>query len=167
MDPGVIANVAQAIAVIVAVVFGIHQVQALSASRKRDSAFALMQSLQTPQMLRGILLIDRMPEGCSLDEFNQLPIEDRESLVGLLGQWESLGILVFHREVSLDVVDDFYSGTIRQSWRVLGKYVEELRRDVSRDTRWEWFQWLYERLAERESEVEPVPAHLAHRHWQP
>jgi hypothetical protein len=84
-----------------------------------------------------------------------------------LGQWESLGILVFHREVSLDVVDDFYSGTIRQSWRVLGKYVEELRRDVSRDTRWEWFQWLYERLAERESKVEPVPAHQAHRHWQP
>ena len=167
MDASAIANVAQAIAVIVAVVFGIHQVHSLSASRKRESAFALMQFLQTPQMLRGILLIDRMPEGLSLDELNQLPIEDRESLVGLMGQWESLGILVFHREVSLDVVDDFYSGTIRQSWRILGRYVAELRQQVGRDTRWEWFQWLYEQMAERESRVEPVPAHRAYRNWRP
>ena len=31
---------------------------------------------------------------------------------------------------------------------------------------WEWFQWLAERVAEREREVNPVPAHLAHRDWK-
>ena len=31
--------------------------------------------------------------------------------------WESLGILVFRGEVSLDLVDDFFSGAVELSWR--------------------------------------------------
>jgi hypothetical protein len=167
MNVGTIANIAQAIAVIVAVAFGIHQVRSLSAARRREAAFALMQSLQTPQMLRGILLIDRMHDGLTLDQFNALPDDQKESVVGLLGIWESLGILVFQREVTLDVVDDFYSGTILQSWRKLGRYVQDLRHETGRETRWEWFQWLAERMAERESSAPPAPAHVAHRDWRP
>ena len=72
----------------------------------------------------------------------------------------------FSERFKLDVVDDFYSGTILQSWRKLGRYVQELRRDTGRETRWEWFQWLAERMAERESSAPPVPAHVAHRNWR-
>ncbi len=32
--------------------------------------------------------------------------------------------------------------------------------------RWEWFQWLVERMLERESLRPPVPAHLSHREWK-
>jgi len=165
MDASTLANIAQAIAVIVAVVFGIHQVRSLAASRRREAAFALMQSLQTTQMLRGILVLDQMPDGLSLADFDTLPEAQRESIVGLLGVWESLGILVFQREVTIDMVDDFYSGTIHQSWRKLSRYVVELRHATARETRWEWFQWLAERMAERESSAPPVPAFIAHRHW--
>ncbi len=128
-----------------------HDGFAVSCDRLLDE----MQSLQTPQTLRGILLIDAMRDGLALADINALPEAQRESLVGLLGVWERLGILVFQREVSLDVVDDFYSGTIHQSWRKLGRYVEDLRRDTGRDTRWEWFQWLAERMTERESSAPP------------
>ena len=37
--------------------------------------------------------------------------------------------------------------------------------DLARETVWEWFQWLSERVAEREREANPVPAHVAHRDW--
>lgn len=117
-------------------------------------------------MLRGILLLDQMPDGLTVADINALPDTQAEAIVGLLGVWESLGILVFQGEVSIDVVDDFYSGTIRQSWRKLNRYVEELRSDTGRDTRWEWFQWLAERMAERESSAPPIPAHIAHRNWR-
>ena len=166
MDASTLANIAQAIAVVVAVIFGIHQARSLSAARRREAVFALMQSLQTPQMLRGILLLDQMPDGLTVADINALPEAQAEAVVGLLGVWESLGILVFQREVSIDVVDDFYSGTIRQSWRKLGGYVAELRRNTERETRWEWFQWLAERMAEREASAPPLPAHVAHRNWR-
>jgi hypothetical protein len=72
LDASTVANIAQAIAVIVAVAFGIQQLRSLAAVRRREAAFALMQSLQTPQVLRGILLIDRMPDGLTLADINAL-----------------------------------------------------------------------------------------------
>ncbi len=60
-DIALVANVAQATAVIVAVLFGIVQLRQLAAQRRREAAFALMHSLQSPQMSRAILIIDRLP----------------------------------------------------------------------------------------------------------
>jgi hypothetical protein len=162
-----LANIAQAIAVIVAVIFGIVQLRQLRVQRRREAAFALMHSLQSPQVLRAILLIDRLPDAISKADIDALPQNDQVDLLALLGTWESLGILVWNREVSLKVVDDFYSGTIDQSWRKLRRYVEELRDATSRTTRWEWFQWLAERMQEQETTRPPVPAHLEHRAWSP
>ena len=39
--------------------------------------------------------------------------------------WESLGVLVFRREVTMDLVDDFFSGPILISWQKLRVYSEE------------------------------------------
>jgi hypothetical protein len=52
------------------------------------------------------------------------------------------------------------------TWRKLKTYIEEVRRDESRDTFAEWAQWLAERMLDRESGTPPVPAHIAHRDWQ-
>jgi hypothetical protein len=80
--------------------------------------------------------------------------------------WESLGILMFRQEVTLDLLDDFYSGPIVLFWRKLRRYVEELRRIGGRETYFEWFQWLAERLADQETQLEPIPAHIEHRDWR-
>ncbi len=80
-----------------------------------------------------------------------------------MATWEGLGILVFDGEVSLETVDDFYSATIDQSWRKLRQFVQELRSATVRDTRWEWFQWLAERMREREASSPPIPAYVEYR----
>lgn len=81
----------------------------------------------------------------------------------LLGTWESLGILVHRHEIDFEIVNDFYSGSIVPSWRKLEHFVEELRAETNRETRWEWFQWLAERIIERESSEPSVPAQVAQR----
>lgn len=63
------------------------------------------------------------------------------------------------------MVDDFYSGALQESWRKRQRYVEELREATARPTRWERFQWLAERMPERESDGPPVPAYVQHRKW--
>ena len=60
MDLSTIANLAEAFAVIVAVSFGMVQLCQLNAQRRREAAFTLMHSIQSPQMLGGILIIDRL-----------------------------------------------------------------------------------------------------------
>ena len=71
--------------------------------------------------------------------------------------WESIGVLVFRGEVSIDLVDDFFSGPIVVSWRKLQSYFFDERRETGRETVGEWFQWLAERFAERKAQLPQCP----------
>lgn len=158
-----IASLAEAGAVISAVGFGVVQLRHMRVRRRREGAFHLVHSLRTPEMLRGLRLLDRLPPGLVESELEDRFGDEALALQCLMGTWESLGILVFHREVGMDLVDDFFSGSIVQSWEKLKGAVEELRARSGRDTRWEWFQWLAERVLERESEAPAVPAYAMRR----
>ncbi|MGZ8202648.1 MAG: DUF4760 domain-containing protein, partial [Burkholderiales bacterium] len=152
-----------AAAVIFGVAFGVLKVRQVRAQKQRESMFALVRSLQTREMLVALDLLDNLPEGLSrADLRNQLGAHFAD-LQLLLGTWESLGIMVFYGEVSLDLVDEFYSGPIVHSWSKLRRLVDDVRRETRRETRWEWFQWLAERMLAREATTPPVPAYIAHR----
>ncbi|MCY7354268.1 MAG: hypothetical protein LH470_04175 [Lysobacter sp.] len=69
--------------------------------------------------------------------------------------------------MSLDLVDDFFSGPIVVSWDKLRRFVEEDRVELQRATYNEWFQWLAERMHEREICTAPVPAYIEHKDWKP
>lgn len=166
MDLSALSNVAEALAVIFAVAFGVIQVRQIRAQRSREAALTLMHSLQTQEMLEALLLLDSLPEGLSQAELRERLGDEFMAIQAVLGTWESLGILVFRGVASLDLVDDFYSGNIVQSWTKLRRLVEDVRRETGRDTRWEWFQWLSERMIERESKRQPIPAYLEHREWR-
>lgn len=154
-----IASLAEASAVIFAVVFGVAQFRQHRTQRRREASFALMQSLQTREMLRALSLLDSLAENLSKSELEEKLGDDVLDLHLLLGTWEGLGILVFHGEVTLDLVDDFYSGPIVQSWRKLGRLVEDIRKQTNRDTRWEYFQWLSQRMIDREAKHAPIPVY--------
>jgi len=165
MTLSTLADIAQALAVVIALIFGVVQVRNMRDRRRREAMFSLVHSLQTREMLGALLTLDELPAGLSTSELKGRLGERFIDIQVLLGTWESLGIMVFHGEVDLALVDDFYSGSIVHSWAKLRKMVEEVRRESSRETRWEWFQWLAERMLEREASSPPEPAHRAHRQW--
>jgi hypothetical protein len=108
-----------------------------------------------------------LPDNISREQIPAMLGSDGEDhIYALLTSWEALGILLYRKEVSIDLVDDFFSGPIVVSWRKLSRYIAELRRDAQRDTYFEWVQWLAERMMEREKQTPPVPAHIAHHDWQ-
>ena len=101
------------------------------------------------------------------DEIRKLlGTEGEDLLVHLAATWETIGVLLFHGELTLDIIDDFFSGPILISWRKLLPYTTDQRQRYQRDTWWEWFQWLAERMTERESKTRAVPAYIAHRDWK-
>ena len=87
-------------------------------------------------------------------------------MVHVTATWETIGVLLFHGELSIDIIDDFFSGPILISWKKLLPYTTAVRQQYDRETWSEWFQWLAERMMERESKTPPVPAYIAHRNWQ-
>jgi hypothetical protein len=167
MDISVIANLLNAVAVTIGVAFAAAQIRDYRRQRRRDTMVELVRSFQSPAFTRALRRINGLPDGASLQQIREGWGADGEDAVFLVGlTWESLGVLVFRREITLDLMDDLFSGAISISWRKLSAFVAEDRRVMGRDTVWEWFEWLADRMRDHERGTPPTPAHVAHRDWR-
>ena len=159
------AEVVSAIAVLIGFGFAVLEMRRYRTRRVRESALELVKSYQTPDFALAITLLIDLPAGLSKEQLERHLGEDMRLISLLMTTWESLGILTHRNEVSLDLLDDFFSGPISLSWIKLERLVEEMRRIGGRQTYFEWFQWLAERLEERETAEFPIPAYIEHRDW--
>jgi len=162
-----ILNLVSTLAVLAGVIFGIIQLRQFEKSRRREGAVLILNSLQTEEFLRGLRVLGEIPPGLDKAGVEARAGEDLDALYLVVATWERIGILVYRRELSLEMVEDAHSGTIVNSWIKLQGFVEGLRELENRDTVLEWFQWLAERIIEREDQEPPVPAYLDHQDWQP
>lgn len=154
-------------AVIGGVIFAVIQLRQYREGRQREVALELLHSFQTVEFPTAIHLIDNLQVGLSKKEVQDRMGEEFGLIYALMTTWESIGILVCRGELDLELVDDFFSGPIVVSWRKLKPHVMGEREEQKRETIEEWFQWLAERMLERESVMPPVPAHIAYKDWQP
>ena len=166
MDLSVLIQIVSTLAMTLGIVFGILNLRNFQASRRREAAILMLNSFQTMEFVRGLLYVFDLPDNVTLEELEKLPEEKFMTIYLVLGTWERLGILVFREEIAIDLVDDAFSGPILQSWAKLGRFVEGFRARMKRDTGFEWFQWLAERMQEREEHGSAVPAYITHRNWK-
>ena len=167
MDIGTLANLVNAIAVTAGVIFAAAQISYYRRRRRRDAMLELVRSFQSPTFSKALRRVVELPDNASAEEIRKiLGSEGEDLLVPLTATWETIGVLLFHGEFTIEVIDDFFSGPILISWRKLLPYTIDLRQRYHRETWSEWFQWLAERMMERESKSPPVPAYIGHRNWK-
>jgi hypothetical protein len=167
MDISTLANLINAIAVTAGVIFAAAQIRQYRQRRQRDAMLELVRSFQSPAFTAALRRVLSLPDGADAAKIRQVLGPDGEDAVYLVSlTWESLGVLVFRRQITLDLVDDFFSGPLVISWQKLEVYSEEWRRTLNRETGNEWFHWLAERMLEREKTSPPIPAYVAHRGWR-
>ena len=149
-----LANWINAIAVTAGVIFAAAQISYYRRRRRRDAMLELVRSFQSPTFSKALRHVVELPDNASAEEIRKiLGLEGEDLLVHLTATWETIGVLLFHGEFTIDVVDDFFSGPILISWRKLLPYTTDLRERYRRETWSEWFQWLAERMMERESKL--------------
>jgi hypothetical protein len=137
--------------------FTMVQLRLARRAREREVALEILRLIQTPDFVKALRRVYDLDSGLSRAEI-EARLGDQMNLVyAMMISWESLGVLV----------DDFVSGSVLLSWRKLERYVMEERVARGRETLLEWFQWLAERMIERESRVPVVPAYRAHADWRP
>ena len=148
-------------------VFGLLQLRQAHKQRTRESALQMLRSFQTPEFLAAINIVFELPEGLSKRDLEERLGDRITSLFVTLGTFESLGILVYRRDIDIDLVEDFFSGALVLSGRTLKNYVAEVRALSNRQTYYEWYQWLYEQVERREQRAPAIPAFVAARSWKP
>ncbi len=161
----VIISLISASMFVISVIIGVIQLRLVHKQRAREAELLLVRSFQTRDFMKALNLVLGLPDGLSRKEILEATGNDKEFIFFWLGTWESLGIMVFRKEISMSAMDDYFSGPIVISWRKLEKYVMEERAELQRDTMHEWFQWLAERMIEREGKIPVSPAHVMYKKW--
>src|SRR5207248_9062486 len=142
MDLSTLANIATALTVITAVIFGLIEARRLRRDREERAALEAVHAMLTPPFMEFFLLIQTtLPENASPAEVRSNP--DTLKAVRSLGMViEGLGYSVFERIVPLRIVDNLVGGNIRVVWRKLRRYVELERERSGSQNMIAWFQWL-------------------------
>jgi hypothetical protein len=168
VDLPTILGLVSTLAIVAGLVFAGFQVRMAQRERSKDSQMLLAaNAFFNAEFMRGVQVILDLPDGLTRPELVAHLQGDESRIYNWLGSMEGIGFLVFHHAVPLDIVAHGASGPIILSWRKLQGYVREERARVDRETMWEWFQWLAERLLEREAATPRIAAHMQHRDWQP
>ena len=147
--------------------FTVGQLRLARRAREREVALEIFRLIQTPDFVKALRLVFDLDPDLSRADVEARLGADIHHVYAMMLSWESLGVLVYRRQLDLQLVDDFVSGSVLLTWRKLERYVLEERAARGRDTLLEWFQWLAERMIERESRTPVVPAYRAHTDWRP
>ena len=108
MDIATLANLINAIAVTAGVIFAAAQIRYYRQRRQREAMLELVRSFQSPAFTSALRRVLSLPDGADAQKIREVLGPDGEDAVYLVSRtWESLGVLVFRREVTLDLIDDF------------------------------------------------------------
>lgn len=167
MDMSTVVDVLSVIAVASGLIFASLELRRFRVSRERESALELFNTFQSQGFVKGFRIITQLPDHQSKAKVEELVGNEIHDVNFVLTNMEGMGVLVYKEELSLELVEDFFSGIIVLVWKKLSRYLQDQREELGRETIGEWGQWLAERIMERE-ETEPViPAYIEHRDWKP
>jgi hypothetical protein len=169
MDLVTIVNIARivgSVVVISGVIFGIIQIRQYQQRRQDVAAVQLVNSFQSPDFNKSLRKVWSLPDEAGWQEIQAHGNEWEAAAFQVGMTLETMGVLVYRRIVPLAILDDLMGDAILVLWRKLQPWVEHLRIEQKRDSAYEWFQWLAERLAEKERRTE-IGAYRKYRNWKP
>src|SRR5579863_1598386 len=114
------------LAIVAAGVFAGMQVRQLNRQRARDSALQLAHSFQTPEFVNAVNVVFDLPENLSKSEIESRLGDELTNIFVMFGTFESLGILIYRREIDITLVEDYCGGAIVLGGRRFKRYLAEM-----------------------------------------
>ena len=146
---GDIANIALALSLIVAVIFGIAQVKTAERDRRERLTLEALRSFQTREFSELIIFVINAKMPANSKEMRALPANDQIMLIQFGQQMESLGILVAEKVINIDLVDKTLGSFVTTAWEKYKILFQDIRVNQPDPFLGEYFQWLAEKIDER------------------
>jgi len=166
MDFNSLLSLITTVAIIAGGIFAAVQILQLKKQRAREAALQMLNSTQTIEFMEAIHIIYNFPEGLSKKEIEEQLKGKMTYILMMFVKFESLGLLVYRREIKLQLVKDFIGGPILLFWMTFKNYFIETRQTTHSENYGEWVQWLAEQLQKKESKNPKKPAHIAYKDWK-
>ena len=147
--------------------FAAIQLLHIRKQRSRDSAIQLLNSAQTPDFIEAMNIVYLLPSGLSKKEIESVLGNELSKVMIMQMQLESIGLLVFKKEIKIELVSEFMRGPILLFWNSMKNYFFEMRALNKDDNYGEWVQWLAEQIEKRELKKSTKPAYIIYKNWKP
>jgi hypothetical protein len=141
-----IANIALTLLFIVALIFGIVQVQVAMRDRRERLTLETLRNFHTREFAELINFVNSQAVPSSREELRALPADEQAKFIQFGQEMESLGILVAERLINIDLVDKTL-GSFVTTWRKYKTVFEDIREKTPDPFLGEYFQWLAEYIA--------------------
>jgi len=163
----VIVQYVSAVALAVGVLVGVVQLRQHSVRRRREAMLELLHSFQTPDMTSALTLVIRRSRELSPHDFREFVRgEARGPMSHVCVNFQAIGASVYAGELDLDLVRAVFGEAITRAWAALRATIEDTRQQQGWPRLYEWFQWLAERIEERETSAPREPAYVAFKNWK-
>jgi hypothetical protein len=152
-----VANIALALSLVVALVFGMAQVRAAAQDRRERLTLEALRSFQSREFASFIhyIINDQVP--ATYEAMQSLPEAEHVEFIQFAQQMESLGIAVADDLINLDLVDKTLGSFVVTAWEKYKPVFLDLRLKTNDPFAGEYFQWLAERIAKRMAEHSRPP----------
>lgn len=147
--------IAAPLAVIIGVIIALLQLRNQNHLRQVEIVMRLYASFGEEEFARHYLRLARWKFKTYNAYRRNHTSEDSVSFFVVGTFFEGMGLLLKRNLVPLDLLDDLLSGPILETWSRVRPIVLGLREELHQPARFEWFEFLYERMKARIEDLSP------------
>ncbi len=147
-----LANIALTLSLIVAVIFGIAQIQTSKKERRERLTIEMLQTFQSREFAENILFITTAKFPKNQKEWISWEPDERVKFIQVGQQMESLGILLADGLIDINLLDKTLGSFITSTWETYKPLILELRERNPDPYLSEYFQWMAEQIDKRMKE---------------
>ncbi len=162
-DLAALANLALALSLVVAIIFGVLQVLAASRDRKERLTIEVLRAFQTREFAQHMMGLRDHPPPTTAKKWLEMPEKTRTMYLHFSQEMEMLGLLVFDRKLDIDLVERTLGNFAVTSWEAMRPSIEDLRVETKDPYLNEYFQWLAENVQARMRDQPRAPAYTTRR----
>jgi hypothetical protein len=147
-----LANLALTLSLIVAVIFGIAQINASKKDRRERLTLETLRNFQSREFAEIIFFISTAKFPQSQKEWLLWKEDERIKFIQIGQEMESLGILLADKLIDIDLLDKTLGSFIVTAWEKFEPIILELREKNPDPYLAEYFQWMAEQIDKRMKE---------------
>jgi hypothetical protein len=155
-----IANIALAVSAIIALVFGIVQVQSATRDRQERLTLEALRNFNTREFSELMNYVTAHDIPLTHEKWQKLPAAEGIMITQFAQEMESLGLLVAERLINIDLVDKTIGSLVSATWDKYKPMIQDSREKRPDPFLSEYFQWLAERIDERMRNAPRKPFYL-------